>query len=811
MNMDLEINFIMRLLKKNVAFSALCVLVISLGIGVSVTMYSVVSDLAFNPLPYKQGDRMVTVKAIDRDSQSMKGIGGIDAYLYSYLRDNSRHYSEFGGFVFSRATLSDGEVAEQYAAADITANLLQITQVSPIMGRSLTSADEVPNAEPVALISEKVWRNYYAANPDIIGRSSRINGKVRTIVGVMPEGFQFPVNHDMWLPLQLTGNPQPGEGPDITPVGVIKPSASLSLATGELQRLARQAAADYPNQYGNRDLSAVSYTRMFVANIMSSVYLLIGATFAVLLLVCMNMGNLLLIRANELSQEMAVRSAMGAGQLAIVKRVLMEFLVICLVGTFVGLIIAGFGMQLVAASVELVAGNADNIPFWMSWSWRLDTVLAALLFALLLWLVSGTGPALSVARSDPGAILSGSAKGSMAAGNSRITKILVGAEVVFSFFLLTVCGAFIAGISEANNTDFGVETSGFSTASVELNGERYESADARFSYLYNLDQVLKYQGGVAKVAFTSALPSQNGAGTNFALEDRDLKVNGSYDSLGQVWVSDNYFSLMDVRLVDGRFFNQSDDSQSEPVVIVDNLFAQTMWPGENVIGKRVQINPETSNAEWLTIVGVTAHILQAPPIAGQRSDSSFYRPLKQDTPAVLKVIAKTADQAHRMERILQTASLDVDRDIPLSDIKSLDEIVKSSTSAFGVITSIFSWIAVVTVILAAIGIYGVIARSVVVRTQEIGIRMALGASASNIIGIFSKQGFLYIVVGLGVGGLLGLVTVYGLAQVIFGIQSMLPLILLSVAGIVGGLVMVASIIPAARVVRVEPGDALHYE
>jgi len=811
MKTDFEFSYIFRLLKKNRAFSALCVVVISLGIGLSVTMYSVVSDLAFNPLPFSNGDRFVTVKAIDKDTQSIKGVGGIDAYLYSHLRDNSANFSEFGGFVFTRATLSDGEVAEQYPAAEVSGNLLSSTQISPLMGRTLNNQDTLTNAEPVAVIAETVWRNYYASDANIIGKTSRINGKVHTIVGVMPSGYKFPVNHDVWLPMQIAANVRPGDGPSVTPVGILKHGVSVNRATSELSLLASQAASDYPTHYGNRQVSVVGYTRMFVANIMASVYLLIGATIAVLLLVCMNMGNLLLIRANELSQEIAVRSALGASQLAIVKRVLFEFLVICLIGTVVGLVLAQLGMQLVQASVAVVAGDADNIPFWMSWSWRVDTILSALLFALVLWLVSGAGPAVAVSRSDPGAILAGGSKGSMASGNGKITKILVAAEVVFSFFLLTVCGAFIAGISDANNTDFGTRTEGYTTAGVELSADYYAGAAARVNYLKNYQQVLDSSGSVSAVAFTSALPSQSGDYTAFSLEDRDVKVNGSYESQGQVWISDNYFETMGVRILEGRAFNSGDREASTPVVIIDKVFADRMWSGESAIGKRVQLFPETDKVSWVTIVGVSSHILQAAPLAGQRKDSTFYRPLTQGSPAAMRIIALAKNSKAKLEFTLKTTALAVDRDTPLADVRSLEDVIKNSTSAFGVITSIFTWIAIVTVALAAIGIYGVIARSVVVRTQEIGVRMALGASAANIIGIFAKQGFIYISIGLCVGGLLGLITVQGLSQVIFGIQAMLPLILAGVAIIVGGLVMIATFIPAARVVRVEPGDALHYE
>lgn len=810
MNTDLEITYILRLLRKNLAFSSLCMVVIALGIGLSVTMYSVVSDLAFKSLPFPGGDRFVTFKAIDKDTRNMTGIGGIDTYLFNYLRDNSSSYTSLGGFSFTRATLSDGEVAEQFVAAEMSADLFPATAVAPLLGRTLAVEDTRVNAEPVAVIGEKVWRNYYAGAPDIIGRTTRINGKTHTIVGIMPAAFKFPVNHDLWLPLQISPNAKPGEG-NVTPVGVLKPGIDLAVANLEAERLAAQAAADYPAQYGNRQLAVVDYTRMFVANIMSSVYLLIGATFAVLLLVSMNMGNLLLIRANELSQEIAVRSAMGAGQIVLVKRVLFEFLVVCLAGTILGLGLAQLGMQLVQTSVTLVAGDADSIPFWMSWDWRGDTLLSAVIFAILLWILSGAGPALAVAKTDPGTILAGGSKGSMASGNGRVTKILVGAEVVFSFFLLTVCGAFIAGISSAGNTDFGTRIEGITTASLELSGERYAGLEQRINYLQALDQELAQRAEVKSVAFTSALPSQSGQYVPFNLEDRDLTVNGSYVNQGQVWVSEQYFERMDVKLLEGRGFSSMDTADAAAVVIVDEVFAKRMWPTESAIGKRVQINAGQADAEWLTIVGVSSHVLQAPPLAGQRLDSTFYRPLTQGAPAGLKIVTEARDSGANLALILKSAALNVDRDIPLADIEPLAEVLKNSTSAFGVITSIFSWIAVVTVILAGIGIYGVIARSVAARTAEIGIRMAIGASAGNIVGIFTRQAVIYIVVGVGIGGLLGLATVKGLSQAIFGIESMLPLILLCVAGVVGGLVLIASYIPAFRVVQIEPGDALRYE
>ena len=818
MNLPLDLRYSLRTMRKNSSFISLCVLVIALGIGLSITMYSLINTFAFKSLPFPEGDRFVAIQLADRDNLDNQR-SHVDGYIYQSVLKDISSIESLGAYQDSRATFSDGDVAQQYIAANITPNLLQLTSTVPILGRSLSPSDDLLGADPVVLISYRLWQSYYTGQADIVGTSSRINGNLFTIVGVMPKGFNYPFSHDLWLPLQLPPNLQPGDEQAVTVMGLLANNTSLDSASAEVDALFLQLNAQLSASYGNLKASILYFTRLQLPD-MSFFYTLTALTATMLLLVCLNVANLLVVRTNERSQELAIRNAMGAQRAQLISTVLLDSLLICVLGSLLGIVFAYLGMALVSSSVQAAASSAASLPFFWVFEWDFSTGVVTVLIIFMIWLCSGGFAAWQVARQDISTILGSGSSASVAGKKNTGSVVLVVFELVFSCFLLVLSGTFIGTSYELSKVDYGTAVDGYITGNVSLPNSRYSDSNARDIYRQTLSQQLLEQEGISQVSFTTALPSKRGISSSYNLEDRDLlAANNSYPSQEVVRVANNYFSTMDVALSQGRYFDSADTSESLPVVIIDALFAEQMWPGESALGKRLQTQSQLGSSIWLSVVGVTPHILQRRAMNGL-DNTSLYLPLSQSNPPrnsdeAFSVVMKVTDSGEyfsRYNQLLREAAAQVDRSVPISDINQLTEVLDRANSAMDFGNKIFSNIAIITLVLAISGIYAIVSRSVMLRTKEIGIRRAIGSSNASVLWVFIRQGLKYLCFGLAIGGGAAVVLTNAVAGSFPpGLVSQLPLVFISVSLLLTALILMATYNPARQLVALEPGQALRNE
>ena len=812
MNLWLDLRFTLRLLYKNLGFSIIAVLVIALGMGVSLTLFNLVNNFLGKSLPYKNGERYVVVISVDRsDTDRVSGqrhADGISSHIFGLIRDQVRSYEFVGAAQLTHpVTMSDGEAPELFSAALVTPQLMNLTGIKPLLGRQLVADDSVPGAQKVVLLGYEVWQNYYAGKVSAVGRYSRIDGELYTIVGVMPESFTFPVSHQLWLPMSEEVE-KIGEHIEVTPIAVLKDGVNPIQANLELAALLSQVENEYPTEYSNLEAVNLPLTRVIEPNDIPMFPVMAALGFVVFLLVLINVGNLLLVRAGERTQELVIRSALGGAKWRIAQQLLVESFLICVAGGLLGLLFSHYGISFVRQAMSII-----DVPFWMSFSIGYDTVSWAIIIMFMIWILAGGITAWRAMGLDFNLVLSNSGAGVVGKVGGKLTSALVSLELILSVLLLTVSGTLVATSNELQKTDYGTATKGFLTARINLGGDRYQDPTTRYQFYVNLQQELKSDAGVIESALTSALPGmQAPVEIAYGLEDRIVKQDGIYPTQSLISVTDSYFQTMGVDLIGGRQFNASDTAISQPVVIVDAQFSQKVWRDQSPLGKRIQLDPvEKSPPSWLTIVGVVPHINQSPPFLGKRDVTSLYRPLTQSVPEGIQLVVKVRDDPDNHHRNIKLATARVDRDVPLTDIYSLQQLHKLSASPLELLSSVFISVSLVALVLATTGIYSMVSRSVLVRTQEAGIRRALGLSDRGTTTLFLRQGLLHLLIGIVVGGSAGLMICYRVAALYTEVLDLVFPIFLGVSSLVCFLVVVASWVPARKIASMEPGQALHYQ
>ncbi len=805
-----ELRYALRLIRKSPGFVSLCVMIIAMGMGLSIVMYSSIKSAAYADLPVANGERFVSLLTLNRETRVESAFQTMDAYAFKYLCDNLQGFDTIQAYRTGAVTLSDGSVAERFTSAEIEPLLLAGTGAKPLLGRALQASDAELGSEKVVVLGHNVWQNYYASDAGIVGKLSRINGQLHTIVGVMEKGFKFPVTHDLWLPYRPPVDVQPSGERNLDVVGVLSASTTLADADRQVREIFASLARQFPESYGDREAMAVPYVQAFLANAMLAIYMLIAVTITVLVLVSINVGNLLLIRANERVHELAIRNALGASRARLAQQVLLESLLVCLLGGIVGLCFADLSLQVIRTEYILSGVGSSFLPFWFDF--RIDTqmILVSTAAVLAMWLIAGGSAAARVIRNDLSEVLEGGNKGSSTSGKGWLGKALVGMEVVLSSFLLIVSGALVVAIQDAGETDFGTASEGYMTANVSLPADQYAGPQSRLDYFRNLEQEIGNISGVEGVALTTALPSQSALEVRYNLDDRDLMRDNRYPTQGIAWISTHYFEVMQVELLQGRGFSPEDDAGVDGVVIVDEYFARQMWPGENVVGKRIHISPG-SGGEWLRIIGVTPHIIQGQPLGLEKTRTTLYRHIAQATPAAISMAVRVSGEPASYLQAIKRAAQAVDREVPVEGEQALDDLIQSSIGAVRVLGQVFMGVAFVTLLLGAVGIFGIVSRAVVVRTSEMGIRRALGLTDMGVRMTFLKEGLWYLGSGIVIGGGLGVITTSMLADVFTEVMGFLPYVLIVVSISIGFVILMACHIPAKRIVRLEPSAALRYD
>ncbi len=805
---DLKYSF--RLLCKTPVFSALMLIVVVASLSLYLASYTMGTQISHEPMPFPNGDNYVKMRIAEPETGFGVGYPDFDTYLFNRFKESSANYLNLGIYQENTYVISDGEYPQTFPAIAITASIMQGLDTNPVLGRGFTAEDSIEGSERVVLLSHPLWQDYYNGDLEVIGRASLIDGVPHTVIGVMPEGFGFPRSNTFWIPMTDNNAILPGEGGAVVLIGVLKEGISYTEAETELTEILRREANTYPESYGNREVKVYDYSDTYAGPGFSfrlPLYLNF-VTLLLLIIAAVNLSSLLLIRYGSRKHELLVRSSLGASSWQLVKQMLLESFVICFAGLLLSFLVSEYLLRLLAFSL-LERGLIAN--YWFDFSMDTGGLLTGAVSVLIVWIGSGTLVSIRAFKSDPGEVTTTANKGSDDKKFKLTTRLIVGFELILTCFLLVCCGAMIKLLLELSSVDHGVDPENLSVASVSLTHTDYDSAQSRLNYLEQFKLSASEIPGVDDIGATTAIPQRPGVLGRYSvggLSDSPLEER---PTLTTVWIDGSYLRTAGVDLLEGRAFDIDDAPDADRVAIISEQFADQLWPGETAIGKQIDVTSGDDTTS-LRVVGVISHLLQAQTSA--LSLPTVYRPLTQDTTRGFTFFLRVQSQVDMadLETALRDIAVQINRNVPLFSVRTLNDQIYLLNQGTDLINFIFVIFASVTLILASIGIYTVMARAIQLSTREIGVRRALGSTDYKVAWRYVKHGINFLIASFVIGGIPACLLIVMLAPTIgFPDLDFVPVVGLTVALLMSIVVLIATYVPAIRATQKEPGDALRYE
>lgn len=799
-----DVRYGLRMLRKHPLFSLMAVLTLALGIGANAAIFSIVNGVLLRPLPYPEPDQLDTV--FQQNSPTNRfGISVAD------FLGMEKEYARIGSVaaVSQRAvTFTGGEHPEQIRATFTTASYFKTLGVNPARGRAFLTGEDRPEKEPVVVISHGFWQRHLAGNPEIVGRRLTLDGVGYTVIGIMPQGFVAPsrTSPDLWPILQLKTPER--RGPFM--LGVIaRRNTGVSEQQGreELQRIARGVYTEWDHTFSdaNATYASMPLKQAIVGDIGTTLLVLLGAVGCVLLLASVNVANLLLARASTRQQEIAIRAALGAGRLRLVRQLFTESLLLAILGGAAGLLLAVWGVDM------LLALSPDTIPRMNQVKMDAFVLGFAALGTVLSCLVFGLVPALYNVNPDLGEPLKGGGRGSAEVpGRRRLRDLLVVAEFALALPLLVGAGLMINSFMKLQQVKPGFDPDHLLTVQLPLPAQKYPEEEQAANFHKEMLRKVQALPGIKSATITTDLPLEGGHTNDFELEIRPTPPGQSAEVAEYTAVSPEYFRTLGIPLLKGRSFSEQDSEEAPPVMVISETTARRYFPGEDPIGMRLKTGGCTE-CDWTTIVGVVGDVKTSGIDA--EIDPAMYAPITQDPSnirAMTLVLRTEVDPASFVPAVRREVN-SIDPDLALADIRTMEQLMSGSLGRSryrGVLLGIF---AIVALTLAAVGIYGVIAYAVSQRTREIGIRIALGAQKRDIFRMVVGRGLILSLIGVIIGVAASLMLTRYLASLLYGVSSTDPTTIASVVLLLITVALLACSIPAQRATRVDPMNALRHE
>jgi predicted permease len=822
-----DLRYGVRMLVKAPVFASIAVLTLALGIGANTAIFSVVNGVLLNPLPFPESQQLVSL--FEKIPNFNNG-----SISYPNFLDWQRMNTTFTGMAAYRSAgfnLTGDAEPEHLHGEMISAGFFEILGVQPLMGRTFTREEDRVGANPTVMVTEGLWRRRFGASPDIIGRKLILNDEVRTVVGVIPSSFHLRIQNfqrgeapiDVYVPVGEYNEPQfyskRNAGWGLDGIGRIKPGVTFEQARADMERVSRDLAATYPDIDTARQARLVPLKDEIVDNMRPVLLVLFGAVGFVLLIACVNVANLLLARSTSRQHEFAIRIALGAGQTRIIRQLLTESVLLAIIGGALGLLLAKFGTAAAIAAAPRGVPRAEEIG--------LDgrVLIFTLLVSLLTGVVFGLAPAWKTARADVGGTLKEAGR-TMAGIRSHTQTVFVVGEMAMALVLLVGAGLMVRTLVRLWNLDPGFNPRNVVTFSLAGPASFKDApADSIRSTYRQLHEKLVSTPGVEAASFSwGAHPMQGDDEEPFWIAGRPRPPRQSDLPMAlQYVVEPDYFKAMQIQLKRGRLFSSSDAEHTPAVVVIDESFAAKFFPGEDPIGKFLDFNNDPSNAEKVPnaqIVGVVAHVNQW----GLDSDASFplhaqmYLPFSQIPDKQLKqggiagdVFVRTQQHGNPSFQTMRHRMLEISSGIVLFAPEDMQQTVANSISSKRFTMALLGVFAGLALLLASIGIYGVLSYLVGQRTQEIGVRMALGAQPADVLRMVLRDGARMTLLGVGIGVIAALLLTRLMTSLLFGVSPNDPLTFVAVAASLCLVSLIACYVPARRAMGVNPIIALRYQ
>jgi putative ABC transport system permease protein len=798
-----DIRYAVRKLSRTPGFTAVAAFTLALAIGATSAIFSVIDGVLLKPLPFQNPERVVRVTNM-RDGNRM--VSSTPDFLD--FRAQTRSFSSMAGIDNQSMNLTGGSDPERVQAARVGASFWSLLGVTPALGRGFAPNEDAQSAQRTVVLSDGLWKRRFASDPRIVGKTIALDGNTYTVIGVAPPRFSFPDRPDLWVPLVFEPDDLSAGGRGAHWMGIIArlaPNVTPAQATAEMVTLTRRLEQQYPQSNTGMTAAVIPMQEYLVGDVRPALYVMLGAVAFVLLIACANVANLLLVRAASRESEMAVRTALGAGQWRIVRQLVTESVLLAVVGGVFGTLLALWG-------VDLLLGLApEGLPRIDEVSVNASVLLFTAAVTALTGVLFGVFPALHVARANVGGMLKEGMRGSSGGVASRRARnTLVMAEMALAVVLLVGAGLLIRSFSKLLAVDPGFRPERVITFSIAAPDTKYRQYAERRALVSNLIDRMKRLPGSQGAAVVTGLPLSNMMMRTWAHIEGTPQESPAERKVTDVsMVTPGYFATMGIPLVSGRDFSDRDGSGAPVVAIVNQEFVKRYFPNENPIGKRIELGWQQDTAATggdMTlggeIVGVVGNVKRRG--LSQEIYPETYASFMQPTFSTFSVVVRSTANPSTVMSAIRVQMRELDRDLPLTELRQLSELVSASVSRPRFYTTVLGVFAAIALVLAAVGIYGVISYAVSLRTRELGIRIALGATGRQVSGLVLQQGVLLALAGVVVGGVGAYWLTRLLSRMLFGVSATDPLTFVAVAGLLTAIAALASYIPARRAARVDP-------
>lgn len=802
-----DLRYSVRMLFKNKGFTAVVVLTLALGIGANSAIFSVVNAVLLRELPFKDSNQLVWVW----ETQSQLDKAPFTPADFLDYQAQNQSFEQIGSFFSQSLTLTREEQPERLRSAIVSANFFSLLGVEPFAGRTFLPEEGQPGTKRVAVMSHGLWQRSFGSDPNLIGKSLVLNGVEFSVIGIMPPDFRYPnIATELWVnPRHSVPELSIDSADDVRVIrtshwlpmlGRLKPGVTLTQAQADMESVARRLGQQYSSDHS---VQVISLREHITGDVRPTLLALLGAVGLVLLIACANVANLLLARAASRQKEIAIRTALGAGRLRLIRQLLTESMLLALLGGAVGMVLAYWGVNLLISILPADTPRLNEI------SLDLQVLGFTLLISLITGLIFGLAPALKASSLNLTESLKERVQGAgEGLSHNRVRSLLVISELAISLSILIGASLLIKSFQRLQEVDLGFNPTNQLTLQLSLPAAKYKEPEKKTAFFQQMLERLEVLPGAQSAAVANDLPLDGSMQTSTPYIEGRTVVPGQEFIAGVHTISHNYFQAMGVPLLAGRSFTSADAWGGQPVIIINQAMTRRLFANEEPLGKRIKFSDDPK-VPWKQIVGVVGNMKHNGIDVEEQME--VYIPFLQSPSTVMAVAIRSASDPTPLTSAVRNAILEIDKDQPIYDVKTMSQRVSEAIAPRRLSMILFSFFAGIAVVLAAVGIYGVMSYSVNQRMHEFGIRIALGAQAADVVKLVVMQGIILTLAGVGIGVLTALAATRFMSSLLYGVSATDPYIFVVVSLVLAIVALLACYIPTRRATKVDPMIALRYK